>query len=41
MLADWNVDYIKVDGCNIDRNDMIAGYTKFGKAMNDTGRAIV
>jgi Alpha galactosidase A len=41
MLADWNVDYIKVDGCNIDRKDMVAGYTRFGKAMNETGRPIV
>lgn len=40
-LADWGVDFIKVDGCNIDRKDMVAGYTKFGQALNASGRPMV
>jgi len=41
MLSDWGVDFIKVDGCNVDRSEMIAGYTAFGEAMNKTGRQIM
>ncbi|XP_070507518.1 alpha-N-acetylgalactosaminidase-like [Chironomus tepperi] len=40
-LADWEVDFIKLDGCNIDTSVMVDGYIEFGKMMNKTGRPIM
>ncbi|CAG9798318.1 unnamed protein product [Chironomus riparius] len=40
-LADWNVDFIKMDGCNVDTEKMVDGYIEFGRLMNATGRPIV
>lgn len=40
-FADWQVDYIKVDGCYADTNTMDDGYPEFGKYLNKTGRPIV
>lgn len=40
-LADWEVDFIKMDGCNVDTEVMVDGYIEFGRLMNKTGRPIV
>jgi alpha-galactosidase len=40
-LADWGVDFIKMDGCNVETNVMVDGYIEFGRLMNKTGRPIV
>jgi len=40
-FADWNVDYVKLDGCYSDPNTMIVGYPLFGRYLNETGRPIV
>ncbi|CRK86297.1 CLUMA_CG000061, isoform A [Clunio marinus] len=40
-LADWGVDFIKMDGCNVDNSQMVEGYIKFGELMNKTGRPIM
>lgn len=40
-LAEWGVDFIKMDGCNVETDKMIPGYIKFGELMNKTGRPIM
>lgn len=40
-LADWGVDFIKMDGCNVETSQMIDGYIEFGNLMNKTGRPIM
>uniref|UniRef100_A0A914DJH9 Alpha-galactosidase n=1 Tax=Acrobeloides nanus TaxID=290746 RepID=A0A914DJH9_9BILA len=40
-FADWNVDYLKFDGCNIDTNLMPIGYPEMAQALNKTGKPIV
>nr|AVA09680.1 putative effector protein [Heterodera avenae] len=40
-FADWKVDYLKVDGCNIDLTTIPNEYPKMGIALNRTGRQIV
>lgn len=40
-FAEWEVDYIKVDGCYAEISEMEQGYKKFGKYLNETGRPIV
>ncbi|KAJ9599026.1 hypothetical protein L9F63_010483, partial [Diploptera punctata] len=40
-FAEWGVDYIKVDGCNSNLEDMNTGYAEFGSYLNKTGRPIV
>lgn len=40
-LVEWEVDFIKMDGCNVETSEMIDGYIKFGQLMNKTGRPIV
>jgi len=40
-FASWDVDYIKLDGCNADGHQLDEGYPAFGKALNATGRSIV
>lgn len=40
-LVDWGIDFIKMDGCNIEPSTMVDGYIKFGRMMNQTGRPIM
>lgn len=40
-FADWDVDYVKLDGCYADINDMDQGYPEFGRLLNGTGRPMV
>uniref|UniRef100_A0A1B6FU31 Alpha-galactosidase n=1 Tax=Cuerna arida TaxID=1464854 RepID=A0A1B6FU31_9HEMI len=40
-FADWDVDYVKLDGCNSDPKTMDEGYPRFGKKLNKTGRPMV
>ncbi|CAJ0938948.1 unnamed protein product, partial [Mesorhabditis belari] len=40
-FAEWDVDYLKLDGCNIDEEKMPAGYAQMERALNATGRQIV
>ncbi|XP_037947115.1 alpha-N-acetylgalactosaminidase-like [Teleopsis dalmanni] len=40
-FADWDVDYVKLDGCYANINDMDQGYPEFGRLLNKTGRSMV
>lgn len=40
-LAEWEVDFIKMDGCNVETDKMVDGYIEFGRLMNATGRPIM
>jgi len=40
-FAEWEVDYVKLDGCYADINDMDVGYPEFGRLLNVTGRPMV
>ncbi|XP_055918946.1 alpha-N-acetylgalactosaminidase [Eupeodes corollae] len=40
-FADWDVDYVKLDGCYADIDDMDKGYPAFGNFLNKTGRPMV
>lgn len=40
-FAEWDVDYVKLDGCNADAKTMDVGYPKFGEYLNQTGRPMV
>jgi alpha-N-acetylgalactosaminidase len=40
-LADWQVDSIKVDGCNADPAIFNQSYPAFGVALNRTGRPVL
>lgn len=40
-FADWNVDYVKVDGCYTKNINLNKAYPAFGKALNKTGRPMV
>ncbi|KAI1719149.1 alpha galactosidase A domain-containing protein [Ditylenchus destructor] len=40
-FAEWNVDYLKLDGCYIDTDLMPQGYPEMGRYLNATGRPIV
>ncbi|XP_069680372.1 alpha-N-acetylgalactosaminidase-like [Periplaneta americana] len=40
-LADWEVDYIKLDGCYAEPEEMAIGYPEFGLYLNETGRPMV
>ncbi|XP_044735431.1 alpha-N-acetylgalactosaminidase-like [Chrysoperla carnea] len=40
-FAEWDVDYIKIDGCYANISDYPKGYPEFGKYLNETGRPIV
>ncbi|XP_034102345.1 alpha-N-acetylgalactosaminidase [Drosophila albomicans] len=40
-FADWDVDYVKLDGCNANVTDMTEGYPQFGRLLNATGRPMV
>ncbi|KDR23773.1 alpha-N-acetylgalactosaminidase-like [Zootermopsis nevadensis] len=40
-FADWEVDYVKLDGCWSKPEDMDTGYPLFGQYLNQTGRPMV
>ncbi|CAG9839593.1 unnamed protein product, partial [Diabrotica balteata] len=40
-FAEWEVDYLKFDGCNSDWIFIDKGYIEMGKHLNSTGRPIV
>uniref|UniRef100_A0A034VJ62 Alpha-galactosidase n=1 Tax=Bactrocera dorsalis TaxID=27457 RepID=A0A034VJ62_BACDO len=40
-FAEWDVDYVKLDGCYADTTTMDAGYPEFGRLLNQTGRPMV
>lgn len=40
-FAKWDVDYVKLDGCYADIDDMDKGYPEFGRLLNATGRPMV
>lgn len=40
-FADWDVDYVKLDGCYADINQMDEGYPEFGRLLNRTGRPMI
>lgn len=40
-FAEWNVDFVKLDGCYSLPKDMDAGYSEFGFHLNKTGRPMV
>ncbi|KAK5977781.1 Alpha-galactosidase [Trichostrongylus colubriformis] len=40
-FAEWEVDYLKLDGCNVDTSLMPAGYAGMERALNATRRPIV
>lgn len=41
LFGKWDVDYVKLDGCNAEIKDMDKGYPEFGKYLNATGRPMV
>lgn len=40
-FVEWEIDYLKLDGCYIQPENMDAGYPAFGQMLNDTGRSIL
>merc|ERR1711892_1302782 len=40
-FAEWNVDYVKLDGCYSDPSTMETGYPDFGRYLNETKRPMV
>ena len=40
-FAEWQVDYVKLDGCYSPPSEMDKGYPEFGYLLNQTGRPIV
>ncbi|KAG7519009.1 alpha-galactosidase A [Solea senegalensis] len=40
-FADWGVDLLKFDGCNMDRALVGEAYVNMSKALNTTGRSIL
>ncbi|RZC40321.1 Melibiase domain containing protein, partial [Asbolus verrucosus] len=40
-FAEWEVDYVKLDGCYADTVGMEEGYAEFGAYLNQTGRPIM
>ena len=40
-FAKWEVDMLKLDGCNSNDTAKAIGYPLMGKALNNTGRPIV
>ncbi|KAH8287932.1 hypothetical protein KR018_008045 [Drosophila ironensis] len=41
QFAEWNVDYVKLDGCYALPYDMDLGYSTFGRLLNSTGKSMV
>jgi len=40
-FADWGVDYVKLDGCYAEPDEMDQGYPEFGALLNKTGRPMI
>ncbi|XP_072292187.1 alpha-galactosidase A [Eucyclogobius newberryi] len=40
-FADWDVDLLKYDGCNLDWKLVGEGYMNMSKALNNTGKSII
>ena len=40
-FAEWGVDYVKLDGCNVPPALLKLGYPHFGYLLNATGRPMV
>lgn len=40
-FAEWGVDFVNVDGCNMNPRKMDELYSKFGRALNATGRPML
>ena len=40
-FADWRADYIKIDWCNTEGQDIVATYTKLHDAQHAAGRPVV
>ncbi|XP_075986024.1 alpha-N-acetylgalactosaminidase-like [Anticarsia gemmatalis] len=40
-FAEWDIDYLKVDGCFVTENYLKTAYISLGKSLNETGRPIV
>lgn len=40
-FAEWDVDYVKLDGCYADPKTMDVGYPEFGDYLNKTGRPMI
>ncbi|XP_049700732.2 alpha-N-acetylgalactosaminidase [Helicoverpa armigera] len=40
-FVEWEIDYLKLDGCYIQPENMDAGYPAFGQMLNETGRSIL
>jgi alpha-galactosidase len=40
-FAEWEVDYLKLDGCYADVDNLEQGYIEMGRYLNQTGRPIV
>ncbi|EDW76064.1 alpha-N-acetylgalactosaminidase [Drosophila tropicalis] len=41
QFAEWDVDYVKLDGCYALPIDMDKGYSEFGNLLNRTGKPMV
>ncbi|XP_045762469.1 alpha-N-acetylgalactosaminidase-like isoform X1 [Maniola jurtina] len=41
MFAEWDVDYLKVDGCFVEEDYLNTAYIKLGAHLNTTGRPMV
>lgn len=40
-FADWRADYIKIDWCNTEGQDIVQAYSELGKAQRAAGRPVV
>uniref|UniRef100_T1GT70 Alpha-galactosidase n=1 Tax=Megaselia scalaris TaxID=36166 RepID=T1GT70_MEGSC len=40
-FAEWEVDYVKLDGCYANYETMDKGYSEFGNLLNQTGRPMI
>ncbi|KAM9968982.1 hypothetical protein ACTFIW_000389 [Dictyostelium discoideum] len=41
QFAEWGVDFVKMDGCNMQVSDMKKAYTDLGQYLQNTGRPMV
>ncbi|KAM9956841.1 hypothetical protein ACTFIR_003576 [Dictyostelium discoideum] len=41
QFAEWGVDFVKMDGCNMKVSDMKKAYTDLGQYLQNTGRPMV
>ncbi|MCE5251476.1 glycoside hydrolase family 27 protein [bacterium] len=41
LFAEWRCDYLKIDWCNTEGQDIVKSYTVLRKAQRETGRPIV